>query len=201
MRGEAFHGRLRGCLLLWGLSNRLLLGCVSVLDDIEECHCRLALARLSIQLAFRRKLNDVKVLSRLTTLITRCYGLPVNTEPQERSMVETDPPKPDYPSPKEMQGWLDREIADITKAMDLRLKDATRFVTAYARGEISADEAAARAYEYSERWGDALPGVARSQGMSDEEILKRIDETRGKQGLLDKHVLSRRNDEPPKASR
>src|ERR1039458_5694219 len=91
----------------------------------------------------------------------------------------------DYPSPGEMQGWLEREIADAAKAMELRIKEASRLVGAYARGEISADEAAQRGYEYSCRWGEALPGVPRSHGMTDEEILARIDETRAKQGLLD----------------
>ena len=84
----------------------------------------------------------------------------------------------DYPTPQGMQGWLEREIADIMKATELRIKDATKFVNAYARGEITADEAAKRNYQYSERWGEALPGILRSKGLSDEEILKRIDQVR-----------------------
>lgn len=99
-----------------------------------------------------------------------------------------------------MQGWLEREIADSAKAMELRIKDASRFLSAYARGEISKDDAAERHDEYSCRWGEALPGVARSHGLTDEQILNRIDETRVKQGLLDKHVLSRRK-RSPEASR
>jgi hypothetical protein len=39
LRREAFDGRLLGCLGLWGLSNRWLLGCVSVFDEVEKCHC------------------------------------------------------------------------------------------------------------------------------------------------------------------
>jgi hypothetical protein len=87
----------------------------------------------------------------------------------------------DYPSPKEMQGWLEREIADAAKAMELRLKDASRLVSAYAGGDISPEEAAKRGNEYSTRWGEALPGVGRSQGMTDQEILAQIDETRRQQ--------------------
>lgn len=84
----------------------------------------------------------------------------------------------DFPDPKGMQGWLEREIADIMRAAELRMKDATKFVNAYARGEITSEEAARRGYEYSNRWGDALPGVPRSTGLSDEEIVRTIDEAR-----------------------
>ena len=91
-----------------------------------------------------------------------------------------------------MQGWLEREIADVGKALELRIREAACFVMAYARGEISADEAAERGYDYSCRWGEALPGVPRSQNMTDEEILARVDEARVKQGFLDRHVSGRR---------
>ena len=87
----------------------------------------------------------------------------------------------DFPSPQEMTGWLQREIADIKKASELRIKDAQAFVSAYSKGEISAQEAEERSHQYSRRWGDALPGTLRSEGLSDEEILRRIDETRKKQ--------------------
>jgi hypothetical protein len=107
----------------------------------------------------------------------------------------------DFPDPKGMQGWLEREIADIHKASELRIKEATRFVNEYARGEISADEAAKRSFEYANRWGDAIPGVPRTQGLTDDEILARLNETRVKEGLLDKHVLSRRKGGAPETSR
>lgn len=86
-----------------------------------------------------------------------------------------------FPSPTEMEGWLQRETADIRKAAELRTKDAEAFVNAYSKGEISAQEAEQRSYQYSKRWGDALPGLLRSEGLSDEEILRRMDETRKKQ--------------------
>ena len=80
-----------------------------------------------------------------------------------------------------MEGWLQRETADIKKAAELRTKDAEAFVNAYSKGEISAQEAEQHSYQYSKRWGDALPGVLRSEGLSDEDILRRLDETRKKQ--------------------
>ena len=97
-----------------------------------------------------------------------------------------------FPSPQDMQGWLEREIADIHKAAELRITEATRFVNAYARGVLSADDTAQRSYEYEHRWGEALPGGFRSQGMTDDEIVAAVDKTRDKQGLLDKHVVERR---------
>jgi hypothetical protein len=94
-------------------------------------------------------------------------------------MVSSDiPDESDYPSAQRMQEWLAREIADIQKAAELRIKDATQFVNAYARAEITASEAESRGFRYAERWGDALPGVLRSQGLSDIEIIARIDEAR-----------------------
>jgi hypothetical protein len=98
----------------------------------------------------------------------------------------------DHLSPDEMKRWLELETADVKRAADLRLKEAGAFVTAYSNGEISAKEAMYRQYEYQNRWGEALPGVWRSEGVPDEVILRKIDETRVARGLLDKHVLSRR---------
>jgi len=83
-----------------------------------------------------------------------------------------------------MRGWLEREKADVAKATELRIAEATNFVEAFARKEISQDELENRTYEYSRRWGEALPGVGRSRSLSDEEILKRIDATRDWQESL-----------------
>jgi hypothetical protein len=87
----------------------------------------------------------------------------------------------DFPSPKEMTAWLQREITDTMKAAELRVRDATSFVSAYAAGEITREEAAERSHQFAKRWGDVLPGVGRSEDLSDSEILKRIDETRVRQ--------------------
>jgi hypothetical protein len=107
----------------------------------------------------------------------------------------------DYPSPAEMQGWLEREIMDAAKALELRVRDATRFVTAYSRGEISAKEARRRGYQYDCRWGEALPGVWRSRELSDEEILTTIDESRIRQGLMTERAPNRRKAHTPERSR
>ena len=81
-------------------------------------------------------------------------------------------------SATDMQNWLQHEISDVQKAADLRIKDATKLVRQYVAGEISPQEVEDLIYAYSERWGDALPGVLSSRGMSDEAILQTIDQSR-----------------------
>lgn len=39
MRRKAFNGRLRGCLGLCRLCNRLLLRLIVISDEVEKCHC------------------------------------------------------------------------------------------------------------------------------------------------------------------
>jgi hypothetical protein len=107
----------------------------------------------------------------------------------------------DFPDPKGMQRWLEGEIARVQKASELRLGEATKFVNEYARGEISANEAAERNFQYANRWGDALPGIAGTHGVSDEEILRKLDEARAVQGAVDKHVIGRRRGGTPETSR
>jgi len=77
-----------------------------------------------------------------------------------------------------IRGWLERERADIAKAAELRVAEAVSFVDAFASGKIRQDDLENRMRAYSRRWGEALPGVGRSRGLSDEEILRRIDATR-----------------------
>ena len=107
----------------------------------------------------------------------------------------------EFPDPKGMQRWLESEIGRIQKASELRIGEATKFVNEYARGEISADEAAERNFQYANRWGDVLPGIASPHGVSDEEILRKLDEARAVQGAVDKHVIGRRRGGTPETSR
>jgi hypothetical protein len=70
-----------------------------------------------------------------------------------------EPPEPDYLRPEEMLDWLRDEVLAVSKAAELRLRDATIIVTEYAKGNISATEANKRFLDYSGRWGDALYGI------------------------------------------
>lgn len=81
-------------------------------------------------------------------------------------------------SPEELTVWLKQEIRDSDKAHELRVKEATGFVTAYASGKLSPEEAADCLYRYDKRWGEALFGASASPGLSDEAILSTIDKAR-----------------------
>src|ERR1035438_3550884 len=79
-------------------------------------------------------------------------------------------------TPQDMRAWLQQEVRDLTKAFELRLKDATDFVTAYAVGELTPREAKERLGRYQYRWGDSpIPGVSTEESMTTREILRRLD--------------------------
>lgn len=84
----------------------------------------------------------------------------------------------DYPSPDDLLDWLRLEVMNVAKAAELRVNEATDIVTAYAKGKIKPQEATRRWHSYSHRWGDAIPGVFSSEGKTDKEILREMDETR-----------------------
>ena len=86
------------------------------------------------------------------------------------------PEEPDFLSPKDMRDWAEQEIRDSAKAHELRSRELTELITAYERGEITPEEAEERNSRYQHRWQEALPGACAQ--MSDEEILKRIDNAR-----------------------
>ena len=85
-------------------------------------------------------------------------------------------PKNDTLTPEDMQQWLEQELRDLTKALELRVQDATELVTAYAVGKLTPREATARFLRYSARWGDAILGVRVESGLTNDEILRRLDE-------------------------
>ncbi len=82
----------------------------------------------------------------------------------------------DVYTPAELRQWLEREVRDVMKAAELRMKDASDFVTAYAVGEISDKEAAERMARYNNRWRESILGVTVEEGMSNEEILRLRDQ-------------------------
>lgn len=80
-------------------------------------------------------------------------------------------------SPGDMQLWLQNEVSGLKRATELRLKDATDFVTSYAQGRLTAEQAMKRLMRYESRWGDSpIQGVFYSQDMPDDDILRRLDE-------------------------
>jgi hypothetical protein len=87
-------------------------------------------------------------------------------------------PRPDLMTTEEFQGWLKQEIRDSAKAHELRIKDATAFVTAYTEGKLTAEEAQEHLYRYDRRWGEALFGTTVWEGTTDSDILTAIDRSR-----------------------
>ena len=84
---------------------------------------------------------------------------------------------PDDITPKDLQGWLQSEITLASKALELRIKDALSLVNAYTAGELTNSQLDERLSTYQGRWGEALSGLGSIRGMTDEQILARIDET------------------------
>jgi hypothetical protein len=107
-------------------------------------------------------------------------------------------------TPKDTQNWLQEEIAQLHKAVELRTKEATALATAFTKGEISAKEAAERSWKYTQRWGDALPGVMSMRGMTDEQILATIDEAQHPEfveRLMQKRTQRTDKNQEPETSR
>jgi hypothetical protein len=69
-------------------------------------------------------------------------------------------------------------VGRFGKMTELRTREATELVAAYASGGLSPKEAENRFVQYSERWPEALPGTHTFKGASDAQILAAIDETR-----------------------
>jgi hypothetical protein len=82
---------------------------------------------------------------------------------------------PGYLSPQDMQSWLVQEIKDAAKAFELRMREATGFVTKYALGELTAAEADEHHCRYYHRWGESLPGLSASETVTDEMLLAAMD--------------------------
>ncbi len=87
----------------------------------------------------------------------------------------------DFLTPKEIQQWADREIADATKALELRKNEVTEIARAYTGGEITPEKADELYSRYSHRWGESLPGTSVGDGLrTDEQLMAEIDKAAGR---------------------
>jgi outer membrane translocation and assembly module TamA len=91
-------------------------------------------------------------------------------------------------SVRDLQNWMKQELLDSAKAHELRSKDATEFVTAYAEGKITPEQAQEALVQHDRRWGEALPGAMAIPGASDEEIVRAIDGARDKQDEISSRI-------------
>jgi hypothetical protein len=79
-------------------------------------------------------------------------------------------------TPEDMRQWLQQEIRDLSKAVELRMQEATDLVAKYASGKLTREEAMEKWMRYHYRWGESpIPGVTTREGMTNEEILSRLD--------------------------
>ena len=79
-------------------------------------------------------------------------------------------------TPVDMAQWLRQEIREICKASELRIQDATDFVTGYLTGQFSEQQMEERRSIYNDRWGDSpLYAVGLNDRMTNEEIIRRLD--------------------------
>lgn len=90
-------------------------------------------------------------------------------------------PNNDLLTPEDLRSWLQREILDLTKETQLRLRDAVDFVEGYASGRLSADEANQRWQKYSDRWGEsAFASIGVLGKFTDDRIIEQIDTARNR---------------------
>jgi hypothetical protein len=90
-------------------------------------------------------------------------------------MSASDEPEGDFMSVAEMREWFAQEQKDLDKARELRIKEATGFIEAYSRGELTPKEAMGRLIAYEDRWGEPLGVASAMPHVSDEEILAKMD--------------------------
>ena len=79
-------------------------------------------------------------------------------------------------SPHDVEIWVRQEVADATKAHELRVKELTEIARSYSLGQISPEEADEARFRYYDRWGDALPTISTAAGVTDEQIIESLDE-------------------------
>jgi hypothetical protein len=85
-------------------------------------------------------------------------------------------PVDDNLTPKDLRVWLRDETRWVLKEAELRIRDATDFVTAYSAGELSPEEAMKRRDQYDDRWGETKLVVAMpDEHTPNEEIIRNLD--------------------------
>lgn len=98
-----------------------------------------------------------------------------------------------YLTPDDMREWLERERKALARGFDLRLREATAFVTRYANGEIEKGEAEELYNQHRKRWGPPIPFLEASESelLSDSEISDEIDKGLERQRLAARRRLDR----------
>jgi hypothetical protein len=93
-----------------------------------------------------------------------------------KGAAPTPQPEQDHLTADETLGWLQHETFAVSKEAELRIREATAIAIEYVRGQISPEEAGARRLRYEDRWGAGLGGMYTPDRMTDEQILKEMDD-------------------------
>jgi hypothetical protein len=82
----------------------------------------------------------------------------------------------------ELLEWYTNEVEDVTRAAQLRLRNATKVIEDHRRGKTSFNEAAKAVDAHYDKWGRIFPGEIEDtiRGQSDEKINKAIEEFRAR---------------------
>ena len=103
-------------------------------------------------------------------------------------------------NPAEMLSILQDEVSLISRAADIRIPTVTEIATAYARGELTPQEANRRWGEYEHLWGDAVPGMAGIQGLNtDREFLQFMERSKSANPTWRERLQNLRDDTTPRA--
>ena len=87
-------------------------------------------------------------------------------------------PEADVISLADMRSTLDKEIHDVMRAANLRIREFSKLTQAYTAGELSPTEATAAYIAHMDKFGDVFPTISRATSkMSDEEIMAELDRT------------------------
>jgi hypothetical protein len=85
----------------------------------------------------------------------------------------------------EVLEWYTNEVEDVTRAAQLRLRNAAQVINDYRENKVSFENTRKRVFDYDRKWGQIFPGQVEGiiRGKSDEEIEKAIaaaKESRGR---------------------
>jgi len=106
-----------------------------------------------------------------------------NTQWPERMSNEADSDQTEYLSPENLRQWLEAERKNLAKELELRLREASEFVTAYGLNQLTPKEADERYFRYQKRWGFPLCGLNAADYSTDARLIGAIDNSRNEEAL------------------
>ena len=97
---------------------------------------------------------------------------------RERGAIGKNPPESAELTPDDVLETFRAEVIAVSRAAEIQIRELTIIATDYARGKISAEEAAERRHEHRNIWGDPLMGIDSFERRSQAQLTKEIVEAR-----------------------